>query len=99
MARSRTRPGLHCASGIAIKPVNSGWKQTNVLVYSRVFEFEIKQDEDGWLVGSVPELAGCHTQARTKEELIERLHEAVEAALLDSGDRLSVRLFSTSPEK
>lgn len=38
----------------------------------------VEQDSDGWLVASVPSLAGCHTQARTDAELRERIAEAVD---------------------
>jgi predicted RNase H-like HicB family nuclease len=41
----------------------------------------IERDEDGWLVGSVPSLTGCHTQARSLDELKERMQEAIEAYL------------------
>ena len=37
----------------------------------------IEKDEEGWLIGSVIELPGCHTQAKTYDELIERLKEAI----------------------
>ena len=37
----------------------------------------IEYDESGWYVGSIPELPGCHTQARTIDELTERMKEAV----------------------
>jgi predicted RNase H-like HicB family nuclease len=38
-------------------------------------------DEDGYYVGSVPELPGCHTQARSLETLMERIREAIELYL------------------
>ena len=41
------------------------------------FPVVIEQDEDGWLVATVPSLRGCHTQARTLAELDERIREAV----------------------
>lgn len=41
----------------------------------------IERDEEGWLIGSVPSLPGCHTQARTLDELAERMQEAIEAYL------------------
>jgi len=41
----------------------------------------VEQDEDEWLVGSVVELPGCHTQARTSDELMIRIKEAVETYL------------------
>jgi predicted RNase H-like HicB family nuclease len=37
----------------------------------------IERDEEGWLVGSVPELPGCHTQAKSQDQLIERIREAI----------------------
>ena len=41
----------------------------------------IERDEDGYYVASVPELPGCYTQARTLDELMERVREAVELYL------------------
>jgi predicted RNase H-like HicB family nuclease len=41
----------------------------------------IERDEEGWLVTSVPSLAGCHTQARTMDELLERIKEAIRLCL------------------
>lgn len=38
----------------------------------------VEQDSDGWFVASVPGLAGCHTQARTKAELRGRIAEAID---------------------
>ena len=45
------------------------------------FTIVIEQDEDGIYVASVPELEGCHTQARTLDELKERMEEAIELYL------------------
>ncbi len=39
----------------------------------------IEKDEAGWLVSEVVELPGCHTQAKTKEELLKRTKEAIKA--------------------
>lgn len=39
----------------------------------------IEQDEEGWLVATVPSLPGCHTQGRTLEEVRERVREAIGA--------------------
>ncbi|MCZ7392813.1 MAG: type II toxin-antitoxin system HicB family antitoxin [Candidatus Methanoperedens sp.] len=41
------------------------------------FTIVIEQDEDGIYVASVPELEGCHTQAKTLDELRERIKEAI----------------------
>ncbi|MFA7197847.1 MAG: type II toxin-antitoxin system HicB family antitoxin [Methanoculleus sp.] len=37
----------------------------------------IEKDEDGYYYASIPSLPGCFTQARTYEELIRRLDEAI----------------------
>lgn len=46
------------------------------------FPVLIEQDEDGMYVGIVPDLKGCHTQARSIAELEKRLKEAVRLCLL-----------------
>ena len=43
----------------------------------------IEQDEDGFLVADVPELEGCHTQAKTMDELIKRVKEVIALCELD----------------
>jgi len=42
----------------------------------REFTVIIEKDEDGYFVGSVPQLKGCHTQAKSLDELMERIREA-----------------------
>lgn len=37
----------------------------------------IEQGEDGYLISDVIGLPGCHTQAKTYDELIERTKEAI----------------------
>lgn len=39
----------------------------------------IERDEKGWLVSEVVELPGCHTQAKSMDELIKRTREAIQA--------------------
>ncbi len=41
----------------------------------------IEKDEEGWLVSEVVELPGCHTQAKTMDQLITRTKEAILAYL------------------
>ena len=48
---------------------------------SREFMLIIERDEEGYLVGSVPALKGCHTQARSMDDLLERIREAIEFCL------------------
>lgn len=45
------------------------------------FTVIIERDEEGWFVGSVVELTGCHTQGKTVDELMKRIKEAIEAYL------------------
>jgi predicted RNase H-like HicB family nuclease len=49
------------------------------------FAVVVERDEDGYYVASVPELPGCHTQAKTLDELIARIKEAIEAYLEAEG--------------
>jgi predicted RNase H-like HicB family nuclease len=44
----------------------------------REFNILIEEDEAGNLVASVPELHGCHTQAKSFDELMKRIREAIE---------------------
>ena len=48
---------------------------------TRDFNILIEEDEDGMLVASVPELHGCHTQARSLDDLMKRIREAIELCL------------------
>ncbi len=43
----------------------------------RKFNVIIEKDEDGFYIGSVPSLPGCHTQAKTLDDLIKRIKEAI----------------------
>lgn len=52
----------------------------------REFTVIIERDEDGNLVGSVPSLKGCHTQAQTVDELFDRMKEAIRFCLEEAGD-------------
>ena len=45
------------------------------------FDVVIERDEDGYLVATVPQLPGCHTQGRSLDELTERIQEAIELCL------------------
>jgi len=45
------------------------------------FDVIVEIDSTGYFVASVPVLAGCHTQAKSLDELIERIREATELCL------------------
>ena len=59
---------------------------------TRTFTVVIERDEDGMLVGTVPGLRGCHTQARTLDELLERVREAIELCLEVQGEEVGPAL-------
>jgi predicted RNase H-like HicB family nuclease len=47
----------------------------------RQFDVVIERDEEGFYVASVPRLPGCHTQARSLDEVMQRIREAIELCL------------------
>ncbi|HEY5314281.1 MAG TPA: type II toxin-antitoxin system HicB family antitoxin [Pirellulales bacterium] len=51
----------------------------------RSFDVIIERDSEGYYVGSVPALPGCHTQARSLDELAERIKEAIALYLESEG--------------
>lgn len=54
----------------------------------RAFDVVIEKDSDGWFVGSVPNLPGCHTQAKSLDKLMVRIREAIELCLEVQGEPL-----------
>ena len=48
---------------------------------SKTFNVVIERDEDGYYIASVPSLRGCHTQAKSLDQLIERIKEVIELCL------------------
>lgn len=47
----------------------------------REFDVIIEKDEEGFFVATVPALPGCHTQARSLDELMNRVKEAIALCL------------------
>ncbi len=52
---------------------------------SKEFDVIIERDSEGYLVATVPALHGCHTQARSLDELMARIKEAIELCLDEQG--------------
>lgn len=50
------------------------------------FSVVVERDREGIYVASVPELKGCHTQAKSLDELMERIREAAELCLEAQGE-------------
>lgn len=70
-------------------------------VRNKQFKVLIERDEDGYFIGSVPALPGCHTQARSLNELKARVKDAIAACLLlakeDANYRKKIAQFSYEP--
>jgi predicted RNase H-like HicB family nuclease len=47
----------------------------------RQFDVVIERDEEGFYVASVPQIPACHTQARSLDEITQRIREAIELCL------------------
>ena len=47
----------------------------------QIFTVVIEKDEDGYFVGYVPSIKGCHTQGKTLDELMKNIKEAIELCL------------------
>jgi predicted RNase H-like HicB family nuclease len=46
----------------------------------------VERDAEGFFVATVPSLPGCHTQARSLDQLMERVREAIELYLEVGGE-------------
>jgi len=53
----------------------------NAEVVKKEFNVIIERDADGWLIASVSELRGCHTQAKSLDTFMRRIREAIELCL------------------
>jgi len=53
---------------------------------ARQFDVVVEKDSAGYFVASVPALPGCHTQAKSLDELMERVREAIELCLEVQGE-------------
>jgi predicted RNase H-like HicB family nuclease len=78
MPRPTARPfNREALLRILAKPTNL-WHTPNM---KREFNVVIERDSEGFYVASVPELHGCHTQARSLDKLLNRIKEAIELCL------------------
>ncbi len=55
----------------------------------KAFSVIIERDSEGYYVATVPELRGCHTQAKSLDTLMKRVREAIELCLEVEGERIS----------
>ena len=49
------------------------------------YDVVIERDSAGYFVASVPSLPGCHTQAKSLDELQQRIQEAIALCLEEYG--------------
>ncbi len=66
------------------------WKEFTVI---------IERDEEGFFVGTVPSLKGCHTQAHSLDELMERIKEVIHLCLEVGGETASEPLQLVGVQK
>jgi predicted RNase H-like HicB family nuclease len=60
--------------------------QARMTPMTRDFNVIIERDTDGYYVATVPDLKGCHTQAKSLDKLMERVREAIELCLEVEGE-------------
>jgi len=60
---------------------------------AKAFNVVIERDKEGYYVASVPELPGCHTQAKSLDKLMERIREAIELCLEVRQEKITPQEF------
>jgi len=60
---------------------------------TREFQVIIERDRDGYFVATVPGLRGCHTQAKSLDQLMRRIREAIALCLEVEGNSLAASEF------
>lgn len=53
---------------------------------TRQFDVVVEKDSEGYFVATIPALPGCHTQAKSLDELMSRVREAIELCLEVEGE-------------
>ena len=59
----------------------------------------IERYEDGYLIATVPELKGCHTQAKSFDTLMKRIKEAAQLCLEVQGENSNAELEFVGVQK
>jgi len=63
------------------RTITLGYNFIGRQVMTREFNAIIEKDDEGYYVASVPELHGCHTQAKSLDTLMDRIKEAIALCL------------------
>ena len=59
----------------------------------RQFNVIVERDSEGYYVATVPDLPGCHTQARSLDDLMDRVREAIHLCLEAAGEDVAPNEF------
>ena len=69
-------------AGTTLVPVIHFWHPRQMRkARKREFSVIVERDQEGFYVATVPQLPGCHTQARSLDKLMDRAREAIELCL------------------
>lgn len=79
-------------TGRRLSPPREAAYDSDMAKWSDPFTVIVEQDEEGYFVAAVPELRGCHTQAKSLDLLMKRVTEAITLCLEDQ-PRQSRRTF------
>ena len=60
---------------------------------AKAFDVIVERDEEDYYVATVPELPGCHTQAKSLDKLMERIREAIRLCLQVKGEEVAPHEF------
>ena len=60
---------------------------------NKSYDMVIEKDCDGFYVATVPEIPGCHTQAKSLDELVQRTKEVIELCMEVVKDEIQPNQF------
>ncbi len=63
------------------------------MIVKKIFNILIEKGNDGFYTSEVVELPGCHTQAKTRQKLIERTKEAISLYLEEKPPKLKKKFL------
>jgi predicted RNase H-like HicB family nuclease len=59
------------------------------------FRINIKQDEDGIFIGSIPAISSCYAQGKTKKQMLKNLQEALLLCLKNNNIKLKKIVYNS----
>ena len=69
-------------------------QEDSLFEMKKTYNVIVEQGEDGYLISDVVELPGCHTQAKTYDELLKRTKEAISLYLESKTEKSSTKFVS-----